>query len=722
MLPEDVGIQYMPKPSLRSRPPIDFSARHSTIDTIDSDVNFSAFAPPRSHILHPSTAPKTSLGSASLVRQPGFPLDAIVALTESELIHNPQYCKLRRDHNHLASVLTTYIEQELAEFHTVRSDSLAPDIYQVPCTVNSSCAASCADSRASSLGPSDSASQQARTDVMKNKAIEDLLECMEPPPLCPEFLPTTVLWDFTDCYTDKTLGDIITDKNKCQLKLSLAICRPDGSKISNLELSNMRRSAEIIIQKLIEFINSDPQLAGAGLKMRPKTFIKKYFMAEHYQAVLDLEAEQKLLRLCSAHWKADAFITKKVRAVMNSTPATSPQFSQSPEPPIASIPQIQEVAPMKATKWALELSPSPKSPSASHTQKRNKDNTVLVVSGQKTVGSGPSNCKCSTQQCPNPLTSGTCAQRTNVLPYARSLPHSLPAPRQSVRNLHLALTSEFPSLTNGPWLLYSMNAQLSFKEGKPSKQVTTLLEHVQSTVPSSPDIDEDNMYESWGHYQFTAGGISLASSLTSWEKVGSVTTAFKLVAAAIKTCREARLMCLNAGILKTSGFISDVYLEKILDCLKTCWVGAGGVLTSQSHVPPTTPSYQDVAMSPPCLAMIKIKWPAPLADVAASKIPEVPTGTNSITQPTTTMECVEPSAGLDEGAHASVTSLKQLQVSELLACFSDNKLSAPKGKWKDDLIDTIVKSPELVYISNVTIKEIIKKCKPRKGPQKPLAV
>ncbi|KAH9060427.1 hypothetical protein EDB83DRAFT_2520466 [Lactarius deliciosus] len=142
-------------------------------------------------------------------------------------------------------------------------------------------------------------------------------------------------------------------------------------------------------------------------------------------------------------------------------------------------------------------------------------------------------------------------------------------------------------------------------------------------------------------------------------------------------------------------------------------------------------------MSPPRLPVIKIKRPAPLTDVAASKIPGVPTGTNSITQPTAATERVEPSAGLDEGARASVASLKQLQVSELLACFSDNKLSTLKGKRKDgtlyvlspvilpiawaDLIDAIVKSPELAHISDATIKEMIEKRKLRKGPQKPLA-
>lgn len=122
-----------------------------------------------------------------------------------------------------------------------------------------------------------------------------------------------------------------------------------------------------------------------------------------------------------------------------------------------------------------------------------------------------------------------------------------------------------------------MNEQTSFKQGESSENVTTLLKRVQSADPGSPDIDEDEMGVSWGHELFTAGGIGPSSSLTNWQDIGSVETAFELVAAAIKTCQEARLMCANAGTPKTAGFISDVYLEKILERVETCWVGAGGV-------------------------------------------------------------------------------------------------------------------------------------------------
>ncbi|KAI9436681.1 hypothetical protein H4582DRAFT_2078351 [Lactarius indigo] len=313
------GIQCMPQPSLRSRPPIDFSG------------------------LHPSMAPsflrKTSLNSAPPAR---LPLNAIVALTDSELLHNPHHRKLRWDHNHLAS-----------------GEGLVPDIYQaVPRSVNSCRADSRgADSHALSLGPSDSASQQTRPN-----AIENLLERVEPPSLRPQFLLKSVLWDFEDCEDDKSQGDIVMKKNRSRPKM------------------------KIIIQRLINFVNLDPQSAvhAGGPKARTKTFIKKYFTVKYYQAMLDLEAEQKLLHLCSAHWKADALITQvflrqndvKVGAVMNSAHATSPQSNHPLELLTVLIPQIQEVVPMNTVKWALELSPGPKSPTALHTQKRSKDNSA----------------------------------------------------------------------------------------------------------------------------------------------------------------------------------------------------------------------------------------------------------------------------------------------------------------------------------------------------------
>jgi hypothetical protein len=70
-----------------------------------------------------------------------------------------------------------------------------------------------------------------------------------------------------------------------------------------------------------------------------------------------------------------------------------------------------------------------------------------------------------------------------------------------------------------------------------------LLDRIQFANPGSSGIDEDNQAQNWGHYQFTAGGISPSSVLTTWQDFGNVATAFKLVAAALKICQDTQAMC-----------------------------------------------------------------------------------------------------------------------------------------------------------------------------------
>ncbi|KAH9026117.1 hypothetical protein EDB85DRAFT_1893535 [Lactarius pseudohatsudake] len=345
-----------------------------------------------------------------------------------------------------------------------------------------------------------------------------------------------------------------------------------------------------------------------------KMLVRKFFPLfpdKYDQAILNLEAEQKVLHLCSAHWKADAVVTKVFQQLESKAAA--------------------EVAPMNAAKRALELSPGPKSLSALHAQKCSKDD---LISGQRTVG-----------------TKGFL--------------------NKSKFQLTISL--------------------LSFKQSKLSKQVMTLFNCVQFSGPSLPDIDRDNVCQGWGHEQFTAGGVTLLSSLTSWQEVGNVATTLKLVAATIKTCQEARSMCENARTPKMSGFISNVYLKKTLKCLESCWVGASG-----------------------------IKQPAPVIGIATSNTPEVPAGANSTDQqPTASMGPM----GIDKvhwclGTHTDSALLKLLQVHELQALFSNNNVSAPKPKHKDthaDLIMALVISPELSHILKSTVKGITKRGK--KGPK-----
>jgi hypothetical protein len=240
-----------------------------------------------------------------------------------------------------------------------------------------------ADSRASSLGPSDSASQQ-KLDFAIDEAIENLLQSVEAPSMRPRFLLVSVLWHYEDCENDSE-GVIITEHNKQRPRMTLALRRPDGTKLSHQELTNMRHSADIVVQKLVTTVKSSP-LFDADTSKLTKLFIRTVFLTEYCQAILELEAEQKLLRLCSGHWKADTMIgqalsrrndaqSKSQRERDRSSNPSNTNDSWPPEPS-HSIPCVSDRAPANAAKRALDLSPGPKSPSMSRTQKRSKDDIM----------------------------------------------------------------------------------------------------------------------------------------------------------------------------------------------------------------------------------------------------------------------------------------------------------------------------------------------------------
>jgi hypothetical protein len=116
--------------------------------------------------------------------------------------------------------------------------------------------------------------------------------------------------------------------------------------------------------------------------MQPtKSNIKKWFRAEFNQAILKLEAEKKYLCLCSAHWKADTMIGQAFLRLSDAEHKHRAREASSVPNPLsqrdrvpASVP-VLSVEPANSAKRALEWSPGPKSPSASHAQKRSKDGT-----------------------------------------------------------------------------------------------------------------------------------------------------------------------------------------------------------------------------------------------------------------------------------------------------------------------------------------------------------
>jgi hypothetical protein len=116
----------------------------------------------------------------------------------------------------------------------------------------------------------------------------------------------------------------------------------------------------------------------------------------------------------------------------------------------------------------------------------------------------------------------------------------------------------------------------TFNSKPPSTEMLQFIARIETSDPNSTELAEDDSNASWGHYQFTAGSMTVQSVLTSWSSVGNTETACKLIAAAIKTCKVARFICFQRNIAGDI-YLSDIYLENIVDRLWTLWKDAGGV-------------------------------------------------------------------------------------------------------------------------------------------------
>ena len=138
---------------------------------------------------------------------------------------------------------------------------------------------------------------------MLMQARKAILQCVEPLSMRPPCVEEDVLWYYDDCMTDRKYGRILTETNRSRLKMNIAICKTDGTKISSDLYKSMRDHANLVIRRLLEGISLDPCIVRG--KSLTKLVIKPLFYEEFCQAILDLEAEKRELHLCAGHWKAE---------------------------------------------------------------------------------------------------------------------------------------------------------------------------------------------------------------------------------------------------------------------------------------------------------------------------------------------------------------------------------------------------------------------------------
>jgi len=115
--------------------------------------------------------------------------------------------------------------------------------------------------------------------------------------------------------------------------------------------------------------------------------------------------------------------------------------------------------------------------------------------------------------------------------------------------------------------------------GEPTQDTLSFLDSIENADLNSPDFSKDDLYASWGHYQFTAGSQMISRVLTSWKSVGNTSVAWRSLAAALKTSKVVWHVCFEWAI-QPSSFLSDIYVQLLVDKLLELWKDAGGVCSS----------------------------------------------------------------------------------------------------------------------------------------------
>lgn len=130
------------------------------------------------------------------------------------------------------------------------------------------------------------------------------------PAIRPAHYPPEILWSLDDSKKDIDVGS--SEGNLSRPAMANALRHADGTDLDEGEYSAIKATAHAIAHEL----NQLPLPSGRGLENKSRTmrFYKKNMVREWNQAVADAEAQQELLTLCSAHWKAEHILQAALQA------------------------------------------------------------------------------------------------------------------------------------------------------------------------------------------------------------------------------------------------------------------------------------------------------------------------------------------------------------------------------------------------------------------------
>ncbi|KAF7965365.1 hypothetical protein HWV62_44117 [Athelia sp. TMB] len=235
------------------------------------------------------------------------------------------------------------------------------------------------------------------------------------------------------------------------------------------------------------------------------------------------------------------------------------------------------------------------------------------------------------------------------------------------------------------------------------------LEHIETADPQAFNEieDEDNLGSNWGHYQYTAGKLTLTSVIKAWASIGSPSYAIQLLAASLTTCNVARWLCLTHSV-PPSCYLSDNYLAELATLLWSHWKAAGGPIIKgkDKYTEPKPP--KDSAMQIKEDTNHTGNGPVNPLDALEPKVGgESGQSANTDTTMHDPQSAILDTHDLDPQDHKKSISI--LYVPELKQYAKDQGLSFRNKATKYELVEMICTLPSAQIPSEDTIQGIIRK-------------
>ncbi|TFK72253.1 hypothetical protein BDN72DRAFT_957420 [Pluteus cervinus] len=506
----------------------------------------------------------------------------------------------------------------------------------------------------------------------------------------PSNYPPEILWTFED---SKKSPDVpSTVGNTSRPNMSYVIRRSDGTLVTEADYNAILSTSRDLMQDLLAL--PEPRDSRAKNMTRGKTFFKTYHPFQWRKVVGVLEEQHLLVALCSEHWKAEHIIgaslanwnsrnspsgERKRKAKESIQPETSKGSSPIQQPnakksrktnPSGVHPDAQPTPPQTSLTMNTEL------------QGINRPEGEMAVQGVEMDAEAHPNRK-------QPISLAFPFASTSPTDSANSIPDATTGTTLAMANINPSYTSIMNVLSDilppsnehhlkAARLLASIQANPTFRSGPTAPRTLTLLSCIENADPDAPGVEE--RCTSWGHDQFRSGGLMDSGSdlLEKWDEIGDTKAVYRLLASCLTICRVARHIGFQQQ-RQESSYLSDMYLERVIERLWKAWSDAGGSGVDEKGTETQRGGNASTARAAPS--------------------PSLPTTTrlDSETELTPTTPTM-----LIPMADSMGKELESLHKEELKRWAEEHRLdltTIPKRHTKKDLIAAILKAPALPPIN-----------------------